>query len=133
MSVTHARAVTPSRPLIEGPSVWTGADMRAREAEWSHALSPIEIAGIETAVQAVRRRGLAIAAIRREDFPLPSPGPVLDRLRNEVLRGRGFARLRGLPVEGWPIEESAVAYWGVGAYFGSARAEREGAFARACA
>lgn len=50
MSVTHARAVTPSRPLIEGPSVWTGADMRAREAEWSHALSPIEIAGIETAV-----------------------------------------------------------------------------------
>lgn len=105
----------------------------ARAAEWSHALSPIEIAGIETAVQAVRRRGLAIAAIRREDFPLPSPGPVLDRLRNEVLRGRGFARLRGLPVEGWPIEESAVAYWGVGAYFGSARAEREGAFARACA
>ena len=102
----------PSRPPVEGPSAWTGADMRGREAEWTYRLSLAEIVEIETAVTAVQARGLDIADIRREDFPLPTLGPVLDRLRAEVLDGRGFALLRGMPVEDRPIFESATAYWG---------------------
>src|SRR6266566_6253180 len=113
----------PPRRLIEGPSVWIGAEMRQREAEWSYHLSPSGIAEIETALRAVRERGLDIAGIRRDDFPLPSLGPVLDRLRTEVLEGRGFVLLRGLPVEDRPIEESATAYWGIGTYFGRARSQ----------
>src|SRR5437660_12141597 len=113
----------PSRRLIEGPSAWVGADLRKREAEWSYRLSPLEIAEIEAALGAVRERGLDIADIRREDFPLPTLGPVLDRLRAEVLEGRGFALLRGMPVEDRPIAESATAYWGVGTHFGSARSQ----------
>jgi hypothetical protein len=113
----------PARRRIEGPSAWTGADMRRREAEWSYRLSPDEAAEIEAAVQAVRARGLDLAEIRREDFPLPTLGPVLDRLRGEVLDGRGFALLRGMPVEGRPITESATAYWGAGSYFGGARSQ----------
>src|SRR4249920_3239916 len=98
----------PSRRLIEGPSAWTGADMRGRQAEWSYRLSPSEIAEIEAALKLVQARGLDIADIRREDFPLPTLGPVLDRLRAEVLDGRGFVLLRGVPVEDRPIAESAV-------------------------
>jgi hypothetical protein len=113
----------PSRKLIEGPSAWFGPDMRTREAEWSYRLSPAEVAEIETAVDAVRTKGLDLAAIRREDFPLPTLGPVLDRLRGQVLDGRGFVLLRGMPVEERPIEEAATAYWGVGAHFGSARSQ----------
>jgi hypothetical protein len=41
---------------------------------------------------------------------LPTLGPVLDRLRAEVLDGRGFALLRGMPVEDRPIAESATGY-----------------------
>jgi hypothetical protein len=113
----------PVRAPITGPSAWIGAEMRGREAEWSYRLSPPEIAEIETAVQAVRARGFDIAKIRRRDFPLPNLGPVLDRLRTEVLDGRGFGLLRGMPVEDRPIVESATAYWGVGTYFGSARSQ----------
>src|SRR5882762_1136758 len=120
--IVPARSV-PSRRSIEGPSAWIGADMRRREAQWTYRLSPPEIAEIETAVKAVQARGLDIADIRREDFPLPTLGPVLDRLRAEVLDGRGFALLRGMPVEERPIAESATAYWGVGTYFGSARSQ----------
>src|SRR5690348_9674141 len=97
--------------------------MRGREAEWTYRLAPTEIVEIETAVQAVQTRGLDIADIRREDFPLPALGPVLDRLRAEVLDGRGFVLLRGMPVKDRPIAESATAYWGVGTYFGSARSQ----------
>src|SRR5882672_11017851 len=92
-------APMPSRRLIDSPSAWVGADMRRREAEWTYRLSPPEIAEIETALRTVRERGLDIADISREDFPLPTLGPVLDRLRDEVLNGRGFALLRGMPVE----------------------------------
>ena len=108
-------------PPVEGPSAWIGADLAKRPGEWTHVLSPIEVAEIETAIAAVAGRD--IAAIRRSDFPLPTLGPLLDRLRDEVLNGRGFVLLRGLPVEARPIAESAAAYWGIGTYFGSARSQ----------
>ena len=111
------------RQLIEGPSAWVGADMRSREAEWSYCLSPSEVAELETALTAVRARGLDLAEIRRDDFPLPTLGPTLERLRDEVLNGRGFVLLRGVPVEDRPIAESAMMYWGIGSWFGSARSQ----------
>ena len=75
----------PARPPIEGPSAWVGVDMRGREAQWTYRLPPPEIAEIEAAVKEVQARGLDIADIRRADFPLPTLGPVLDRLRAEAL------------------------------------------------
>jgi Taurine catabolism dioxygenase TauD, TfdA family len=112
--------VTPPRPMVEGPSAWIGRDLSGREAEWVYRLSPAEIAEIEQATAAVRERGLDIAEIRRADFPLPTLGSALDRLCQEVLDGRGFVLIRGLPVDGRPIEDSAAAYWGIGTYFGNA-------------
>jgi hypothetical protein len=118
-----ATIATSARPLIKDPSAWIGADMRTRESEWAYRLSPSEIAELESALQSVQARGLDLADIRREDFPLPTLGPVLDRLRAEVLDGRGFVLLRGVPVEGRPIAASATLYWGIGTYFGNARSQ----------
>ena len=121
MSLAESRPMTAPRQRVEGPSAWVGAEMRRREDEWTYRLAPAEIAEIERAVEGVRGRDLA--AIRRADFPLPRLGPVLDRLRREVVEGRGFVLLRGLPVENRPIAEGAAAFWGVGAHFGSARSQ----------
>jgi hypothetical protein len=124
MPATASDIITlPRHAPITGPCAWTGADMRRREAEWTYRLCATEVAEIEAATSAVRARGLDLASIRREDFPLPTLGPVLDRLRAEVLDGRGFVLLRGMPVEDRPIERSSTAYWGVGAWFGSARSQ----------
>lgn len=108
------------RPLIEGPSAWLGCDLRGREDGWIYQLSPVEIAEIEAATAAARAGGLDIAEIRPADFALPTFGTKLDRLREEVLDGRGFVLIRDLPVEGRPIADSAAAYWGIGSYFGNA-------------
>ena len=97
--------------------------MCKREAEWTYRLSPAQVAELDAAVRAVQARWLNLADVRRADFPLPTLGPVLDRLRVEVLDGRGFAFLRGLPVEDRPIADSAMAYWGIGSYFGGARSQ----------
>jgi hypothetical protein len=47
----------------------------------------------------------------------------LAAIRREVLHGRGFALLRGLPVDDWPQALSAAAFRGIGTHFGPARAQ----------
>lgn len=108
------------RPIVTGPSAWVGSELARHPEEWTYRLSPAEIAEIGAATAHVLGRD--IATIARADFPLPTLGPVLDRLRVEVLNGRGFVLIRGLPVDG-PIAESATAYWGIGTYFGNARSQ----------
>jgi hypothetical protein len=114
---THA----PSYPLVEGPSAWIGAELARHPERWIHTLSPAEIDEVETAVATVRGRDLA--GLTRADFSCPKLGPTLDKFRDEVLNGRGFVLIRGLPVEGRPIADSAAAYWGIGTYFGNARSQ----------
>ena len=82
-------------------SLWAKPLPRRRVCTRRLFFSLTDLTGVpvETAVKAVQARGLAIADIRRDDFPLPTLGPVLDRLRVEVLDGRGFVLLRGMPVE----------------------------------
>ncbi|MGE4046728.1 MAG: TauD/TfdA family dioxygenase [Acetobacteraceae bacterium] len=118
-----ATTLAPPRPLVEGPSAWFGPELAQRPDEWIYTLSSGEIAEIEAATKAVRARGIDIADIRKADFPLPTLGPVLDRLRNDILNGRGFVMIRGLPVADRPIAESATAYFGIGTHFGSARSQ----------
>jgi hypothetical protein len=122
--MTSAIVTAPtSRRRIEGPSAWIGAEMREHEAEWTYRLTPTETAELEAALESVQALGLDTADIRREHFPLPTLGPALERLRGEVLDGRGFVLLRGVPVAGRPIAESATIYWGIGTYFGAARSQ----------
>jgi Taurine catabolism dioxygenase TauD, TfdA family len=109
------------RPPVQGPSVWIGADIAQRPEEWTYRLTPTDLSEIATATQACEGRD--IASITRDDFPLPTFGVVLERLRDEVLNGRGFVLLRGLPVEGRPIAESATAYWGIGMHIGRPRSQ----------
>jgi len=117
MSTTAVeRLLEPSRSLIEGPPAWIGADMANRLETWIYQLLPGEIAEIQA-------HATEIADISRADFPLPTFGATLDWLREDVLNGRGFVLIRGLPVEGRPIAESATAYFGIGTYFGNARSQ----------
>ena len=55
---------------ITGPSAWRGAEL-ARSEEWMVRLSAADVAELEAALAAVRRRGLALEDIRKADFPLP--------------------------------------------------------------
>jgi len=115
--------IRPLPPPIEGASAWIGAALARQPETWTYRLSPTDIAEIDAATAAVSAPDLDIAAIRRDDFPLPTLGPRLDRLRNEVLNGRGFVLIRGLPVQDLPIAASATAYWGIGTHFGCARSQ----------
>jgi hypothetical protein len=96
----------------------------AARSDWVIPLSAADIAEIEAATEALIARETDIAAIAARDFPLPKLAPRLKaRVRDEVLDGRGFLLIRGLPVERWSLRQSATAYFGLGSHLGSARSQ----------
>jgi hypothetical protein len=109
-------------PPVTGPTVWYGPEMM-NGTDWVHVLSEDDVTEIRTAMRPLVDRQANIARITKTDFPLPTVAAKLAAICKEVIEGRGFVLLRGLPVERWSIRESATAYFGIGAHFGSARSQ----------
>ena len=109
---------------ISDPAAWFGPD-QLREGAWLQALSAVELAELEAAATPWLARTEADAgalnALTPQGFCLPTLGPRLVGLRGELLRGRGFAVLRGLPVDRWGRRLAAVAFYGLGAHLGAPR------------
>ena len=105
--------------VLDSPAAWRGPEMCA-ESGWDLRLSDTEIGEVDRAVAAIDR---PLIEVDRHAFPLPTLGPKLARLRRELLEGRGFFLLRGLPVGRMKREEAVAAFWGIGAHFGSARSQ----------
>ena len=61
--------------------------------------------------------------VTKDDFEVPTLAAGLTEVRSEVMHGRGFALLRGLPVEGRSREQTALAFWGIGCHMGNAVAQ----------
>lgn len=110
-------------PQQTGAAAWYGPDLTKRD-DWMMPLGAAEVAEVENATRALVAHNADIAAITARDFPLPTLGPRLKaRVDGEVLNGRGFLLLRGLPVERWSMQEAATAFFGLGAHLGSARSQ----------
>jgi len=110
-------------PEQTGAAAWYGPEM-AKRTDWQMPLSSAEVGEVESATRALVARDADIAAISAGEFPLPTLGAKLKaRVEGEVLNGRGFLLLRGLPVERWTMRESATAFYGLGAHLGSARSQ----------
>lgn len=103
---------------VSGPQVWRGPDMEGRVNEWRQEMTPEHITELDAAVEAVLKSGQDIVDIRKDDFPLPTLGKMLDKIRGDVLSGRGFSLLSGVPVDRYDIKRSGIAYFGIGAHFG---------------
>lgn len=110
-------------PEQTGAAAWYGPEIAKRD-DWQMPLSTTEVAEIEAATKALVARDADIAVLTPQDFPLPTFGAKLrSRVDDEVLNGRGFLLLRGLPVERWSMREAATAFFGLGAHMGSARSQ----------
>jgi hypothetical protein len=109
-------------PEQTGPAAWYGPAM-AKRTDWIVPLTPADLAEIGAAMKPLVARDADIAAIAARDFPLPTLGPKLAAARTELLAGRGFFLLRGLPLADWSVREAATAYFGIGAHLGKARSQ----------
>jgi hypothetical protein len=107
-------------PETGDASAWYGPDFKGR-ADWIERLSEVEVAEVESAGRDLAESFLHLTSISSDDFPLPTLGPRLQQLLNDVLVGRGFVLIKALPVERWTKREAAIAFLGIGAHLGSLR------------
>ena len=105
---------------ISGPSAWFGPEVAGR-TDWVEPLSPAEIVEIEGAGQRLTKAEVDWMTLRPQDFPLPGLEGRLSDIMDQVLEGRGFTLLHGLPVERWGQRLSAVAFLGLGLHWGNLR------------
>ena len=103
--------------FYEGPAAWTATEMRVRN-DWIAPLESSDITELEAAVKASRH--VPTVSLTRGDIVLPTLGPKLQRLQREVVDGRGFVLIRGLPVSQFDRETVARMYYGIGTCFGDA-------------
>jgi hypothetical protein len=109
-------------PEIHDRAAWYGAEVSAR-GDWVERLSEIEIREVENAGKRLDESRGELATITAEDVPLPALGPRLRAILDEVMNGRGFVLIRGLPVERWTRREAAVAFLVIGVHLGNLRTQ----------
>jgi len=111
----------PTRPLAT-EAAWKPTAM-ARDKSWIHELTGADLAELEAALAQVRARGLELTAVRREDFPLPKLAPRLAAIKREIMEQRGFALIRGIPVDRLGEADASLICWGIGTHLGEAAAQ----------
>ncbi len=121
-------APVPSSPMppgaVTGSAAWTGEVMREMPERWTFSLNADELAEIEAATAAIERSGAPLGSISPATFPARKLAERLGwLLDHQLMRGPGFAVLRGLPMDDLTIEQAAIAYLGVGSHLGTFRSQ----------
>ena len=103
---------------VTDASAWIENDL-IQVRSWEHTLNDIHLADLDSALQGVKKRGLQLAEIRQNNFPLPSLEGTLQQVQDELRKGRGFALIHGFPVEEYNLEDLGMLYWGLCTYLGT--------------
>ncbi len=110
-------------PKQIGPAAWLGPDMEADPAQWLTRLTADEINELEAAAEPLVKTNANIGAMKAHDFKLPTLAKKFSALRQELINGRGFALLRGLPTASYTEREAVTIFYGIGAHLGNARSQ----------
>lgn len=110
--------VTTMPEVLEPSCEWSAEDV-ADPAQWTQQLTATEIAEIDAAIEIARAKSSDLLEIGKADFPLPTLGARLKRIEHELMYGRGFVLIRGLPRERYDNDQMCFAYWGIGAHLGT--------------
>ncbi|MEM8861526.1 MAG: TauD/TfdA family dioxygenase [Chloroflexota bacterium] len=110
-------------PKQTGPAAWTGREMMAKQSEWLIEFSPAEIAELEAAADPLVQAESNIGTMTAVDFALPTLAAKFFQLQQELINGRGFALLRGLPVANYTEREAITIFYGIGTHLGNARSQ----------
>ena len=110
---------TPAIPLepISEPAAWTAADMAKTDA-WRHEFTGPEIDDLRNVITGLTADGVDLMPLTRDDFPMPNLGKTLRDIREDLVYGRGFVLLRGLPIDEFGKRGGAAAFWAISQHLG---------------
>ena len=112
-------------PEVRDRSVWYGPEIAGR-GDWVERLAQTEIDEVQRAVDHLERlqaREEVADLLPRltSECPLPRLAPRLRELLDEVLNGRGFVLIKGLPVASWTTQQAGLAFLITGSHLGALR------------
>jgi len=107
-----------ARSPLAGPFVWKGTEL-AEASDWRLPLTAPMLRELDGAVAALRRRGVAWEAMRREDFPLDETAGLLARVSTLLEQGRGLAKITGVPVGDYDEADIRRLWYGIGLHLGT--------------
>ena len=113
----------PLQPVID-PADWKPEALKDVD-NWSYRLNDRDADELAAGVAAVRKAGVAMVDIRKDDFPLKSFGEVMLDVRRELMDGRGIVMMRGFPLDRFDREETAIAYIGLGCWLGNTMSQNK--------
>ena len=122
----HQTRRVPARamePLID-PAGWSPESLRD-VASWSYRITGQDRAELIGATAAIRRDGIPVERISRENFRLGAFGETLRDVRRELLDGRGIVMLQNFPVQELDRTGQAIAYLGLGSHIGQSMVQNE--------
>ncbi|MBO4165106.1 TauD/TfdA family dioxygenase [Micromonospora antibiotica] len=103
--------------IVGGPAAWRGPEI-VDSPDWKIELTEPHVAELMAALAAVDRPGVGLRDVTKENFVLPTLAPVLSGVVDELVDGRGFVLVRGVPVERLTERQAELMYWGIGLYVG---------------
>jgi hypothetical protein len=107
-------------PEVRDRSAWYGSEL-AERTNWIEWLSKVEIAELEGAVHKLEESQVDFAFITANDVQIPALASRLQQFLEEVLDGRGFVLIKGLPIEHWTKRQAALAFLIAGVHLGNLR------------
>jgi hypothetical protein len=102
---------------LTGPAVWTSEEMRAR-SDWKLELDDAQVAELNAALEAVDRPGVELTDVTLDDFRLPTLAGVFAAVVDELMDGRGFVLVRGVPLDSLNEHQAELMAWGIGLHIG---------------
>ncbi|MBL25562.1 MAG: taurine catabolism dioxygenase TauD [Rhodospirillaceae bacterium] len=115
-TASERRTAEAGKKVVD-PAAWT-PDVLAASDDWTYTFTDDDIAEISAAVDQVEAAGVDLIDVDREKFPLPTVSALLERIKFELLDGKGVFLMHGFPVDEWSVERVAIAYFGMGHYIG---------------
>ncbi len=106
-----------TRRPIPGQCAWTGTAAE-RDDTWSAQLSERDISIIDEGLAEFAGTGLPWQSASAANLPLDALGDVFARIGHELENGTGLFRLRGLPVDRYPLDLLKAFYLSFGEHVG---------------
>jgi hypothetical protein len=107
---------------VGGLASWRGPEV-AESDDWKHEFDSGELDDLLSTVRGLagRATGEGSAWLKQlscDDAPLHSLQPKLSLIREQLMNGRGFSLIRGLPVHDLTMTENELMFWVIGLHLG---------------
>jgi hypothetical protein len=118
LGIKEKTAIEPNPNRFEGPRAWTARNFSGA-SDWVLPFPNEMLRELKSAIACAKHHGADAAAIKREDFPLPSFATTREEIRRRLRDGSGFVVLRGLPLDDYSEDETRLLYAGLGTHLGT--------------